>query len=322
MVNGWKSGKRRLDLFTQKMPGLNIGEFTLRLLAIGNRLDLFKADSIRKINSAGEGRFVFTNTIGFDVSPSENDFFKIDKAVNHTIRSPNIRTSRLVDDVRNFTLIFEYELPGKDFASLARWAKDWHKLEVQNLGTGGSFVPTSEYLNTLNELTYRFSNRGADRNKPNGNPINQVRTNEFLSGVWQMREFNLLPKSRAESITSRKTVLKSEFDLNKDVLPDADQVGLWTTTTKNNPLIGNRKLDSSLEGVLSRWINQKENQILDSVVSPAAPGWMDGAVANQPLVFHTVKILDFRYPYKLGCHKFSLSTCSGCHNGDTNTFSR
>ena len=61
----------------------------------------------------------------------------------------------------NFTLIFEYELPGKDFASLARWAKDWHKLEVQNLGTGGSFVPTSEYLNTLNELTYRFSNRGA-----------------------------------------------------------------------------------------------------------------------------------------------------------------
>ena len=99
-----------------------------------------------------------------------------------------------------------------------------------------------------------------------------------------------------------------------------NQVGLWTTTTKNNPLIGNRKLDSSLEGVLSRWINQKENQILDSVVSQLL-GWMDGAVANQPFGFSYSKNFGFSGTrINLVRHKFSLSTCSGCHNGDTNTF--
>jgi hypothetical protein len=192
---------------------------------------------------------------------------------------------------------------------------------VKTLGKGGSFVPSNEYLSLLNNLTDRFSKRGADPKKPNGNPINQVRTNEFLSGVWQMREFNLLPKSIAESITSRKTVLKSDFQLHAGPGSVSNQVGLWTTTTKNNPLIGNRKLHLSLEDILPRWINQSENQILDSAVSPRAPEWMEGAVANQPFGFSYSKSFGFSGArINWARHKFSLSTCSGCHNRDTDTF--
>ena len=119
-VNGWKSGKRKLDSFTGKNePNLTLANLPFRLLAIGNRLDLFHADSIRTIHSAGEGRFVFTNTTGFDVPPSESAIWKV-----HDFAK---------GDTSRFTLIFEYGLPGKDFASLARWAKDWHKLEVKTI---------------------------------------------------------------------------------------------------------------------------------------------------------------------------------------------
>ena len=57
-----------------------------------------------------------------------------------------------------------------------------------------------------------------------------------LAGVWQMREFNLLPKSRGgeavKSSPDRTTKLTVSGDLN------VTGPGLWTTTTKNNPMIG------------------------------------------------------------------------------------
>ena len=103
-------------------------------------------------------------------------------------------------------------------------------------------MPTAEYLSRLNHLTDRFTKRGADADKPNGNPINQVRTNEVFGGVWQMREFNLLAREDAEKVgasTGRKTRLKVDPELG------SIDLGLWTTTTKNNPMVGNNHLKPS-----------------------------------------------------------------------------
>jgi len=305
MVNGWPSGTRRLNRFTARNDSnLTMANLPFRLLAIGNRLDLFHAKSMTQVDDAGEGRFVFTNVSSFDVPEREDEIWKVHE-VNNT------------RDQGGFTLIFEYGQPAKDFATLANWAKDWHALEVDALDIFGNFNPTNNYLERLNDLTDRFSKRGSNPRKTNGNPINQVRTNEVFGGVWQMREFNLLNKSEAEQVRAspdRETRLLVDPEL------ESIDAGLWTTTTKNNPMIGDNNLDPSLKNVLARWINQRESHILDGDVGPRAPDWMEGAVSNQPFGFSYSKQFGFSGArINLARYKYSLSTCSGCHNGDTGT---
>ena len=156
-MNNWDTDDRDS---TQEALGFTNSDLTLanlpfRLLAIGNRIDLFKAKSMNAVEDAGEGRFVFTLT-----------------------------NANRTSDIKDFTLIFEYGQPAGDFATLAKWAKDWHELEVSegNFTIEWHFHFTKEYLLKLNELTDRFTKRGADPSKPNGNAINQVRTNDFLMG--------------------------------------------------------------------------------------------------------------------------------------------
>ena len=58
-VNGWDSDKRRQTHRSLVPEGqLTLSNLPFRLLAIGNRIDLFHAKSIRKVDDAGEGRFV------------------------------------------------------------------------------------------------------------------------------------------------------------------------------------------------------------------------------------------------------------------------
>ena len=146
VVNGWDSGIRKISRFTAvNDPNLTLANLPFRLLAIGNRLDLFHAKSIRQVDDAGEGRFVFTNVSTFNVPENEDSIWKVHEA------------SR--SDVSSFTLIFEYGQPASNFAELSKWAKDWHKLEVKDLDVRGSFTPTQQYLSLLNDLTDRFIKR-------------------------------------------------------------------------------------------------------------------------------------------------------------------
>ena len=159
------------------------------------------------------------------------------------------------------------------------------KLEEKN----EDFKPSPQYLDELNDLTDRFSKRGANALKPNGNPINQVRTNDFIEGDWQMREFNLFSKQAAHDVKAfpdRNTTLKVDpHD------PELQSIGLWTTTTKNNPMV---KSDPDIRKPLSRWINQRESQILDGDVGPRTPEWMDGPVADEPTSGFTYRCMTYR----------------------------
>jgi hypothetical protein len=279
VVNGWNSGTR---VNMKNITEIDTDELTLatlpfKLLAIGNRLDLFKAKSITDIEDAGEGRFVFANVNNF-----------------------------------NFNVIFEYGQPAQDFATLAKWAKDWHALDEIPLDGGGNFLtdPSEEYFNRLADLTARFSMRGANPNKANGNPINQVRTNEFEHGPWQMREFVLESNTTAHNLHQGKTKITVDDTL------ETNGTRLFTTTTKNNPMVD--ALREKLGEPLARWINQREHQILNAGIGSAAPSWMDGPIADQPFGFAYTKrfgMSDVRV--NLARHMYSLSTCSGCHNGDT-----
>ena len=81
----------------------------------------------------------------------------------------------------------------------------------------------------------RFTKRGADPDKPNGNSINQVRTNEFvlLPRIWQFREFNLLDRNDPR-IKNSRLLLPTETSNQINI---GGQAGLWTTTTKGNPMV-------------------------------------------------------------------------------------
>ena len=76
MVNGWKSDARRVTHQSLVPSGkLTLANLPFRLLAIGNRIDLFKAKSIRMVEDAGEGRFVFAMTKLFDTPEEDSDIW-------------------------------------------------------------------------------------------------------------------------------------------------------------------------------------------------------------------------------------------------------
>ena len=321
-VNGYKTDPRRPLLSDD--PEMNLANLPFRLLAIGNRLDLFAAKSINEVLNAGEGRFVFTLTKEFQLPQKESNSY--------------LRISRETSDESRFTLIFEYGQKAKDFHTLAQWTRDWHAL-----GRLRKEATFEEYLTHLAKMGDRFTKRGADPEKPNGNSINQVRTNDFILGSpLANAEFNLFSLKAAQKITNRWTKLKSDVSLS------GEQVGLWTTTTKGNPMVlvpnfpenapkqpadanytVNDRRGKPLHAeskFLGEWINGMEAKILDGEVAPPSPGWMVGGIADQPHGGEFNKG-DFLFSYRIpgvrvnqARHKFSLSTCSGCHTGDTDTF--
>ena len=73
---------------------------------------------------------------------------------------------------------------------------------------------------------------GADPGKPNGNPINQVRTNEFLSGVCDAR-VQPPPKIDRRVDHSAKNGFKSDFQLHVGASPESNQVGFGRRLRNN-----------------------------------------------------------------------------------------
>jgi formylglycine-generating enzyme required for sulfatase activity/uncharacterized protein YjbI with pentapeptide repeats/alpha-tubulin suppressor-like RCC1 family protein/N-acetylneuraminic acid mutarotase len=303
-VNGWESDARQSTHDAMVPTGeLTLANLPFRLLAIGNRIDLFHAQSIRKVEDAGEGRFVFTMTQSFALPQEDTEIWMVHEKTG---------------DESLFTLIFEYGQPAADFATLAKWAKDWHSLQREEWQrrdeTGKGFNFDDDYFTRLNELTDRFSKRGAHPDKPNGNPINQVRTNDFIGfTLWQMREYNLTSKEKAHQV---KALPDRETKLVVDEELQGIDIGLWTTTTKNNPMVDSSRVEERIDKPLARWINQRESHILSADVGPRAPEWMEGPIANEPVDF-SYKFESENIRTNLARYKYSLSTCSGCHTGDT-----
>lgn len=144
---------RVLGIWEERSGGpnkpLDFSKAPFRLLAIVNRMDL-RDPGVQ----AGEGRFVFGVLDGAG-NPLE------------------------------FTIIFEYALPGGTPEAIQRWARDWHEL-----GQLGLSHP--DYKTKLQALTDRFTKAGVMTGRPHGSALNQIRTNEVtLAEPWEMREFIL-----------------------------------------------------------------------------------------------------------------------------------
>jgi hypothetical protein len=217
-----------------------------RLLAIVNRLDLNRGNGTTNVETAGEGRFVF-GVIGATGTPLP------------------------------FTVIFEFEQIAKDETALRGWAQAWHALGALPFGPG--------YNTALQQITDRFSGKNMAPSKPNGSPLNQIRTNEIaLAGPWELREFHIVGNNLGET-----PALQS---------PD-------------------NSLQSSAR--LAKFINDNEAKILARTFE--VPAQFDGAAFlagssqvpggffwNAPGINNN----DAR-------HIVSVTACNGCHHRETNT---
>jgi len=139
---------------------VNFANAPFRLLAIVYRPDLGIITADNKIADAGEGRFVFT---ALDLRSG--------KSINAADPLP-------------FTVIFEYGLKANDRGGVKAWAEQWHALGALPFG--------AVYNTRLQAITDAFAGRGSDGAKPNGNALDQLRTDEAaLAYPWQLREFHI-----------------------------------------------------------------------------------------------------------------------------------
>lgn len=122
-----------------------------RLLAITNRIDLQQLP-----NNVGEGRLTFGQA---------------DNGGN------------------DFTLIFEYKLPGNSEDDVIRWAKRWHQLSDMSLGS-------DQYIDTLTAIVLDFTR--------DGNDLGQIRTNSVQGGPWEFRELVWNDSTKRLEETTRK----------------------------------------------------------------------------------------------------------------------
>lgn len=256
---------------------LNLDLAPFKLLAIANRIDLRVHDA-NSVKTAGEGRFVF-------------GVLKPDGTPLPPLGGPA---------TGGFTVILEYELMASTMKQLNEWALSWHELKRHELGS-------PSYNKALEGITSRFTDHGNAPGKPNGNAINQIRTNEFSVGPnWELREF----------------VIDGEMGMiiQNTVALTPDSLALNGTEQ------------------LSELINENESALLDDSFEFPQHLLAAGSTAG-PFVRENFEDFDERTFTKLilggpfvdipwsaagienneARHRFALNTCHGCHRSETNT---
>ncbi|MEI6084803.1 MAG: hypothetical protein WCS70_10920 [Verrucomicrobiota bacterium] len=265
VIDPWlkASGGQRLDL--NKAP--------FQLLAIVNRLDLHVRDG-DKVTTAGEGRFVF-GVLGADGKPLPPLF----------PTAPG-----------GFTVIFEYELIATNTFQLRDWAQQWTSL-------GNSPVGSPMYNDALERITRRFTDRGRAPGKPNGNALNQVRSNELALGLpWELREFGIV----------------GGFLRQRGVAQTPDVLALNGTPALANLINANEAALLNETYVLPA--------ALRGAAALAGPFQLSDFPGASNRTFTAIELIDPFYDVPWSAagiinndarHAFGLNTCGGCHRTET-----
>jgi hypothetical protein len=271
---------------------LDMARAPFRLIAIVNRPDLREvAGDDRSIG--GEGRFVFQV-----VGPT----LAVDPATGAVV---------VMDPTpapQKFTVIFEYSLPvpGSDAETIV-WARRWHQLGALPFGRS--------YNAQLRAITSAFAGPDADLRRPNGNALNQLRTNEvalkgarfpdagFAAGrqVWELREFRLTAAGLAPHTVNLEP--SRDFDVSKP-----GQTGAEGSRTAE--LVD--FLSAEEEAVVAMTHRLPAGMSGNSTLVGSAPYGAWGRVtASGPHGLEGVS--------DAARDAFALGTCAGCHRHETDT---
>lgn len=231
-------------------PGqLDLAIAPFRLMAIVNRVDL-RENSSYSSGNCGEGRFVFGVLDTSTCSPMR------------------------------FTVIFEYGVNMTTCRSCKRYAKGWLKLQNHPIGSAA-------YLSRLEALTSVFADANTNPGKPNGNSINQIRTNEnALNFQWEFREFNLMPTGFLEHVTNKQNPRE---DLNATSLFDS-----WVNANAADICAGNYTVPDTFMGT----------PFLAAHVPYDLGVFFDGSAGAASI------------PNRCARFQVGFGSCSGCHSDE------
>ena len=281
LISDWRAASGGGDL------DLSIAPF--RLLAIVPRLDLRKSTGSSggyagaaggdRFLDAGEARFVFGVLLppGYSAAP----FF-----------GPGVVNLGGGCRALAFSVIFEYGVPKCKCEDVRGWARAWKRLASLTF-------PSASYNLALERLTEQFVRANANPLKPNGNALNQLRTNEIAQQFpWELREFRLqqIPFDFLHETTVADT-------------PNNTPAGTGTAfnntaTFSNYVLTGPRPVPLLFGGV---------NFLAGAAEVPGGPPpsfrWNGPAPLNAAT---SVAHSDLRFGV-------GLAACNGCHARDTDT---
>lgn len=255
-------------------PADNVGVLKLefapfKLLAIVNRLDL-RGNSGYGFSNAGEGRFVF-------------------EALNNLCNP------------MEFTVIFEYGINKSSCLAVRAFAEEWNNLNAMVLGS-----PT--YNDALENITNQFTQAGTNSDKPNGNSINQIRTNERAIGApWELREFNLLVNGQLGLVDVKQEPAVKYNGFNAQaVSPIADVEKLATWVNDHAPAIEDNNYEVPI--------------FLPDSITPFRGGHSLFPADNSSQIWNGRGASGSQFINSDEArHVFSLNACSSCHGGETNT---
>ena len=238
-------------------PGqLDLSIAPFRLMAIVNRVDLRENASYGGGN-CGEGRFVFGLLDTDTCMPAR------------------------------FTVIFEYGVNMTTCKSCKKYAQKWLDLQDHPLGS-------QQYLTELEAITHLFTDRNTNPGKPNGNSINQIRTNEnTLNPVWEFREFNVGTNSLLGHVTTKQNPMQS--------LNNTASLGAWAGLNLADICAGDYTVPDTFFSAGGG----------GPFLSAHVP-FNFGDFFNFPNSANTLQSICARF-------ELSLNSCSGCHARETNT---
>mgnify|MGYP001200443664 FL=1 len=298
------------QMANQQETGISAAEFTRRWLkqwefdlSINFHLLPARTDIIQRVidpwelNSGGPGQPLDLDEAPFKLVAIVN---RVDLRENLSYGSGSAGEARLVFGVTDrsgggcimmpFAVIFEYGIQKDNCLDLQQWAAQWYDLNNLVLGSPA-------YNAALEDITEQFVAAGADPAKlPNKSALNQIRTNEnALDPTWELREFRIQGPGHYDSghLRSVAVAMTPELSFNQ-------------TST------------------LADFINQNETAILSGTydVPLSLPSGSPFLGAGAPTPFGMI------WDGDPGCssvsdpearHLFSLTTCNGCHAGETGT---
>ncbi|WP_244238127.1 hypothetical protein [Corallococcus terminator] len=272
---------------------LDLGIAPFRLLAIVNRIDLG--------NNTGGG-------YGRQANPGELRF-----VFGLTRPSPWGRGgTEATCNLKPFTAIFEYGVPGRGCQKVVGWARQWAQL-----GTHASF--DALYRARLAAMTESVVLHGKDTDKGNWNALNQLRTNEAVLGPkqgrpWELREFRLADEDTSSGNDLPTygglrvhTLAQTPDDAAHDSQTDAD-VDLFVRTQVKSGVDQPVLLPTrcAAEFTVPHRFRGRPMRGANSLVAPPTHWAARGAPVSDATEVCARK-------------EFSLNTCNGCHFQDTGT---
>lgn len=299
MVINPSTGRREVLLGS---AGLNLNIAPFRLLAIVNRIDLGRSGPTSgyggvvtdKPQTAGELRFVFGLTRPANLGGTGG--------------------TEATCNLRPFTLILEYGVPGTGCSRVVSWAQQWTQLN-----TYGGF--TSSYRSQLEGMTESVVLANKAPTKGNKNAINQIRTNEntldTVNGFWELREFTLSTENYLSPPGTLDTPVNGPLRMHTVAQTPNDGAFPF-----NSLPISNYILSDVLSGVPSS-VGPLPNNCSATYSVPFKFGGQDfrggSALVRPPTHWRAINA-NGSDPFQVCARfQFSSNTCNGCHFGDSGT---